>query len=329
MFWRAEALPYYKLRIKHPTSVFFVFPPETPNLGDHAIAFAIEKLLNEHNIPYIVIPRDDIFHLNNINKLNVFNGRTIVFQGGGFIGDIYPFHEALLQNFINSNPKSNIIFFPNTAVFFNEEHKQDSKTVYNKHKKLKFYLREKFSYDVMKDMYPNVSLCPDVVLSLKEDNIRTPRNGCLLSLRNDTEKTMSSEEFKKISFIMEKFFGDNVKITDTFVGYNVNSKERENEINKKLNEFRNAKLVITDRMHGMVFCAITATPCIVMNSLSHKIRGTYEWIKDLEYIKFCENVDDLENIVKSIPNQTFEFDNSDLLHYYDELISNLKDIQKK
>ena len=61
------------------------------------------------------------------------------------------------------------------------------------------------------------------------------------------------------------------------------------------NKFRNSKLVITDRLHGMVFSAITKTPCIVTKSLDHKVIGTYEWIKNLNYIKLVEDLS-FENI---------------------------------
>ena len=65
-----------------------------------------------------------------------------------------------------------------------------------------------------------------------------------------------------------------------------------------LNEFLRCKVVITDRLHGMLFAAITKTPCIVTKSLDYKITGTYEWIKDLNYIKFVEQLD--TNLIKQL-----------------------------
>ena len=41
----------------------------------------------------------------------------------------------------------------------------------------------------------------------------------------------------------------------------------------------------------MVFAAITKTPCIVTKSLDHKVTGTYEWIKSLNYIKLVDKLD--------------------------------------
>ena len=64
--------------------------------------------------------------------------------------------------------------------------------------------------------------------------------------------------------------------------------EREQSVREKLEEFSQAELVITDRLHGMIFSAITSTPCIAMDNLSRKVSGGYEWLKYLEYIQMVE-----------------------------------------
>ena len=40
----------------------------------------------------------------------------------------------------------------------------------------------------------------------------------------------------------------------------------------------------------MIFAYITHTPCIALDSLSHKIKGCHEWIKDAGYIGLAGNV---------------------------------------
>ena len=46
---------------------------------------------------------------------------------------------------------------------------------------------------------------------------------------------------------------------------------REYFLNKKFREFSERNLIITDRLHGMIFAAITGTPCVAMDNISHKI----------------------------------------------------------
>ena len=71
-----------------------------------------------------------------------------------------------------------------------------------------------------------------------------------------------------------------------------------------LNKFLSAKVVITDRLHGMVFAVITKTPCIITKSLDHKVPGTYKWIKNLNYIKMIDDLEfeKIENIIDNFLN---------------------------
>ncbi len=44
--------------------------------------------------------------------------------------------------------------------------------------------------------------------------------------------------------------------------------DRMEELNSKFAEFLSSGLVITDRLHGMIFAAITGTPCIALDNKS-------------------------------------------------------------
>ena len=64
-----------------------------------------------------------------------------------------------------------------------------------------------------------------------------------------------------------------------------------------------AELVVTDRLHGMLFCALTNTPCIVVKSKSPKIQGVYQWIKNNKYIELIENIDELSQAINRVTKQ--------------------------
>jgi len=49
-----------------------------------------------------------------------------------------------------------------------------------------------------------------------------------------------------------------------------------------LNDFSSSKLVVTDRLHGMVFAALAGTPCVVMGNCNYKVKGIYNWIENKE-----------------------------------------------
>ena len=90
-------------------------------------------------------------------------------------------------------------------------------------------------------------------------------------------------------------------------------RQEEKEIQKKLEEFASARMVITDRLHGMIFAAITQTPCIVLDSLSHKLRGCYEWLSELDYIRFVDNIDELQQVMDELSNVVPEYDQAHII----------------
>ena len=100
--------------------------------------------------------------------------------------------------------------------------------------------------------------------------------------------------------------------------------KREEELKRKFNEFKSAKLIVTDRLHGMVFAAITGTNCIVINSKSPKMKGCYDWIKDLDYIAFIDDVENIDKIIDNFPDYPHEYDNKEFVKAIDKMISEIE-----
>ena len=83
----------------------------------------------------------------------------------------------------------------------NNEIYQKSLKIYNTHKKLFLYARERYSYDLLKKFYPHckVYLLPDIVFSYPYITNNLPReNKILLCLRHDAEGVLSENQINKI-----------------------------------------------------------------------------------------------------------------------------------
>ena len=313
--------------------VFLLMTPEHGNIGDHAIAYAETELLRQAGISYIEITEKQLFGLKLHNLLGIMNGYPILVTGGGNMGTLWFDTELLWREIIQNNPRSRIVLLPNTIYYEKTEwgsrELQKSIAVYNKHKKLTIYARENTSYGFMKEIYRDVRLMPDMVMSLKPDVPSSERHGCLLCLRNDCEKTLTPEQNNMLRSQATLLFGTDVRDTDMVVNAGIPIAERASALHKKFCEFSGAELVITDRLHGMVFCALTGTPCIVIDSQSPKVRGCYEWIRHLEYIRFADDVSEIASVYAEIPDKQHVYDNSHLLPYYDELAKVVKEICRK
>lgn len=326
-FKNAILREFHAKRKRNPKTVFLVLTPEHGNLGDHAIASSIINMLEKCGIDYVEITTTQLDEILRRNVVGLFNKWPILINGGGNLGTLWFHLEVAFRQVISKNPKSKIICFPNT-IFYDSTQKgqqelQKSISIYNKHKNLYLYAREKTSYDFMKARYKNVTLMPDMVLFFNKSNVQQKRSGCLLCLRNDCEKTRTKIQEQEIRRQAEQLFGNAVTDTDMLADHKISIAEREMALEEKFKEFSKAQLVITDRLHGMIFCAITGTPCVVVNSKSPKVRGCYEWIKDLDYIRFVDTPEQIVQAYRSIPDSPHKYDNSNLMPYYDELADDI------
>lgn len=315
---------------------YVIGTPEYTNLGDSAIAIAEMKFLEDcgiasNRIKEITVPE----YNENSTKLVKWIGRKnlICGIGGGNMGNQWYGEELFRYKFMKDFPHNPLIIFPQTIYYTDNEDgkiaEQKSINVYNGRPKLTLIPREDKSNEIMHNLYPEteILLTPDIVLSATMETFgATPNNrkGILLCMRNDAEKTLSTEELVFIDEYLKKL-GYDYRKTDMHSDCYVDKHNRVDCVRSKMNEFTKAELVITDRLHGMVFAAITGTPCIVFSNYNHKVLGTYKWISYLPYIKYADNVKEIESYASELLSmKNCKFDNTPLRPYFNKLAEVVK-----
>lgn len=289
--------------------IFIFLAADYGNLGDVAITYAQTKLLKDLYPLYEIVDvpiSKTLFYLDYYKKISTKED-IITITGGGNMGDLYDDIEFLRQLVVREFPNNKIIVFPQTIDFSKSFYGKISlnwaKKVYNKHKDLILLAREEISYKLMKDNFPNalVYLTPDIVMTLnKTDFSKENRHGITLCLRNDQEIKIPLDFKEKLKDFLSSKYKELPNITDTHINKaNLSLQERELELYKIWNVLGKSKLVVTDRLHGMIFCYITKTPVIVLPNNNHKITSCFEWIKDCGYV-FLMNSFSLDEIMKTI-----------------------------
>ena len=146
-------------------------------------------------------------------------------------------------------------------------------------------------------------MTPDIVFSHEEINSQLgKRNGVGLLLRNDEEKNPIS---KKIPSLLKVLNNNDIKIdTSDMTVPSFDKRDIRKYINTKLQFAKTKKLIITDRLHGMILCYITNTPCIVFPNCNHKISETYSnWLEgNQNFIHLVDkkNIDSFESKAKEL-----------------------------
>lgn len=307
-----EAKYLHYLNIRNPRNIYLIGTPMHSNIGDNAIAFAEVDFLescgfNNKNIKEITVKEYCKYKSRFLKKMNK-RKNVVCMHGGGNMGNQWLIEELFRREVMKDLCSNPMIIFPQTFFYSGDEEGktelQKSKLYYNGRKNLTIAAREETSYRLMKKSYPltNVMLTPDIVFSLYPEKLHIgfeDRKGVLFVLRADGERILSDEDEHYLFMVVSQRYSE-FRITDMYTELPVEKTKRKALIVSKLNEFAKVKLVITDRLHAMIFCALSETPCVVLRNNNHKIESTYKWISNLDYIQFADDVNMIEEMIKKI-----------------------------
>ena len=311
--------------------VYMIGLPEHTNLGDSAIAIAQEKFLKQHLPAYVQIKTvsynaytRDRDHLRKW----IPKGCLVTQLGGGNMGNQWLNEEYFRRNVMEDFPKNPMIIFPQTIYYGADAQGQKeelaSRPIYDGRKDLVLAAREAHSAEIMDVLYPHTKclLVPDIVLYMDMAGFGVAtkaREGIMLCMRSDAERAMT-EELRAAVEAAARETGCSISVTDMHSAYAVTQENRGVLVREKMEEFAAARLVITDRLHGMIFAAITGTPCIALGNYNHKVSGVYEWIRYLPYIRFAETAGDVERqLPQLLAMEGCVYDNSPLLPHFEKL----------
>lgn len=321
---------YTSIMRDHSTSkVYLMDTPTNGNMGDQAIAYAtiqyLRKVLPGYRL--VEIPNIDVNAMMTSMKKNVEPKDIIVWNGGGNIGNLYPTAELSRWTLFKTVKKRSLFIFPQ-SVHFDISRKSgkcflnQSIKNYKNQNSLSLFLRERKSFEYMREYFDvkNTFLVPDIVFTL--DGTLTPekdseRSGVITLLRSDIEK--SSYDISSLFEVIEDLKLEVCKSDTVFKDIFVTEDNRYELLQKKLKSIAKHKLVVTDRLHGMVFAYLTRTPAIVIENNNWKIKSTYEtWLENVNFIKVIPNeisetearqlMESLLNIVPKPVNLKGEFE---------------------
>ncbi len=335
--WMRKSPDEFSFKVPDPKKrrIFIFLAADYGNLGDVAITFAQHKFLSNICTDSIVTEIPIKFSIQGVAfvKKVIKKGDIVTTVGGGNMGDLYPSIEHYRRMVISHFKNNQIISFPQTIDFNTSNSKgkaalNKSVKVYSRHPNLTLIAREHKSYEFFKQHFVKniILLTPDIVLSLNQSKPKYSRKGALICLRDDKEKKLTKNQEKSLEeLLVEKF--KKVNFRDTHVGgFGLPLKNRVGKLKLIWDDFRKAELVITDRLHGMIFCYITATPALVFLNNNHKIKSSYFWIKTAPHIKLIENfsIDNIEKSMEDIIGVDANIDDSNLISKYDAIVNIIK-----
>lgn len=295
--------------------------PAHHNLGDHLIAENEILFLKEYcGFEKIIEIPTRVFQSNRKRLIKIYNKDIPIFiTGGGWMGDVWPEDEKNLEDFIRSYSNHKIVIFPQTIYYNNKRDMlgaiKHTKSVFALAKDLTIMCRDEKSYNIAKRFLVSdsteVFLLPDMGLLKRNENNSKYTNIALYCFRNDREQIYEDKLYSELRKIIKE---SNLIIenTSTVLDHAIPLWKRSNELKKTKRKFGSASVVITDRLHGMVFAVITGSKCIALDNKTHKVEGVYNaWLKNnCNVICFANSIDVNEfqktifNMLNNIPNES-------------------------
>ena len=297
----------------HKPKIVLLLTPQYLNFGDHGIAVEERKLLKR------LCPDKKILEINytfyqfwpNIVKNIINDEDTIVITGGGYMGDLCLQLQLSVNEIFKTYSKYKIILAPQT-IYFKEEQSEalkQFKRLLTHHGNVYVFAREENTIHLLTEIFglnygTQCALMPDLVLFLNASHLysKKRKNNIGLCIRNDHERTITDETLAEIK---KQLAAGPQKICKIKMAYNhveIPIWISNLFVRKKLKQYANKDLIITDRLHGMIFAAITGTPCIVFDNVSKKISGVYRWIQTLDYIKLVNNLSEFDIALQNVTN---------------------------
>jgi exopolysaccharide biosynthesis predicted pyruvyltransferase EpsI/glycosyltransferase involved in cell wall biosynthesis len=327
-----ETYQHNKLKIKSKKHVFLIGCEDFWNLGDHHIAISeleyLQKIVPEYAI--VEVTASQYFAVNRLLPLLIKRKDLICLHGGGNMGNAYMLAEYIRRDLMKKFPNNEKVIFPQTIHYDSTEagklELEKDQSMIKKTRNLTLCLREHCSYELAKQYFDcDLILTPDIVLFTNYvTKFNFERKGAAVILRNDVEGVISHEDKQLIEKVVQQYSKD-IRVMDTQLITDINVTDRQEVVEEFISKIAKAEFVITDRLHGMVFCAITQTPCIVLPNYNHKVKGVYEWISKLDYIIMINVITELEDAIKRlIKINKIEYDNSIILEGFEVLTKLVK-----
>lgn len=267
-------------RDKSVRSIFVLGGHEWGNIGDLAISYSqqvfLEKMLPDLKV--YSVTRQAVTHNWQRLSTSITSRDIIVLPGGGNMGDLWVHEEIARRKIVETFKENRIISFPQSIHFDSDAEVAKSASVYNAHGKLMIAVRDTQSFEFASKIFDKCEIVrtEDIVTSYEFPFSFLPEHDDVLFIKRADKEKLAKSGLEALEKDIKKEYG--VRYTDTLVP-NLEFSNMElaaKLVYKKIDEIHSSKLVVTDRLHGVIFTLLAQRPVIVFDNSYGKISGALE-----------------------------------------------------
>lgn len=290
--------------IPQTTPVAFMDFPFHLNPGDSAITIGEYAWLARNGSRVVFSARRESLEHGLWPTLD--QSVTIVFQGGGNMGDLYPEHPRLFGEMLRRFPNNPVVQMPQSLNFSTDSAARPIADAIRAHGGVSMLWRDVPSFERARSLFPGAAenmLTPDAAAGFRGwQRTMAPQRDVVTLFREDLESGTGGEQvglngdwpYSRTDKLVWKAASLRHELLDRLaVG---GSRHRSQlyrwlvgmNIENGLNALSRGRIVVTDRLHGHILCSLMGVPHVAVNDAFGKIANYYStWSQDIESAVFA------------------------------------------
>jgi pyruvyl transferase EpsO len=283
--------------------------PNYANVGDSAIWLGELYLLKRLGVTVSAVGDVDTDSIERLRS--IIGTQTILLQGGGNFGDLWPRHQLFREQVVQAFPANRIIQLPQSIHFQQDSRMSESASLFRTHADVHLLVRDRASLTIGQSFAPDrTSLVPDAACCLpvaRRASGRHPAWDLLLLMRTDKERAHGGGEVPgQLPAAIRARQADWVKedrgLSDWLYDKCAGARRRDlgfgesflnrgmaataarlarRRFDRGLDLIGDARVVVTDRLHGVIMSWLCGVPVYFVDNCYGKLSAFVDcWLAD-------------------------------------------------
>lgn len=306
---RAQVHSVFDEAVPRDAPVALIDFPRYDNPGDSAIWLGEVAALRR--IGREVVYRADHFGYRERALRRRLGGGTILLQGGGSLGDVWPEMQRFREALVSAFPNNRIVQLPQTMHFVDRAALDRARRVFDGHRDLTLLVRDRASLAVAREHFAAAAaLCPDAAFALGPlPRSRAPERDVTWLARTDTESAArESPPVETVDWLRST--GDRrapwpvrgrtlaalacrlPRLARATSGWPVHSYDllARERLRYAVGILSGARAIVTDRLHGHILSVLLGIPHVLLDNSYGKLSGFHAtWTRDCELTSFADS----------------------------------------
>lgn len=273
--------------------------PDFANVGDSAIWLGALATLARIGAPAPCYTSDARTYDRRALARRL-GGGTILLNGGGSLGDLWPRHQRFREQVVTDFPDNPVVQLPQSLHFTDAAALAQARAVFNRHPRLTLLLRDAHSLAAAREHFQvDARLAPDLAFGLgAPPAIGAPRQAILWLKRDDIEArwpmTAVPAQVAVTDWVEEArtpLLRWHDALARTWASGSSGPRTREvvrvllsrthaplarQRLQRGWGVLGGARVVVTDRLHGHILCLLMGKPHVVLDNSYRKLSGFIE-----------------------------------------------------